>query len=87
MKKKGRLQVGADADITIFDAGKIIDKATYTQPAQYSAGVEYVMVNGTLVLDKGEIVQGVFPGQAIKANSLAIEVRARSPFRLSAQAG
>ena len=46
----------------------IIDKATYTQPAQYRAGVEYVMVNGTLVLDKGEIVQGVFPGQAIKAN-------------------
>jgi len=60
--------MGADADITIFDAGKIIDKATYTQPAQYRAGVEYVMVNGTLMLDKGEIVQGVFPGQAIKAN-------------------
>jgi hypothetical protein len=39
------------------------------------------------LLHQGEIVQGIFPGQAIMANSLAIEVRARSPFRLPAQAG
>ena len=68
MKKKGRIQVGTDAAITSFDAEKIIDKAIYTQPAQYSAGIEYMMVNATLVLDKGEIVQGVPPGQATKAN-------------------
>lgn len=37
VKKKGRIRVGTDAAITIFDAEKIIDKATYTQPAQYSA--------------------------------------------------
>ena len=67
MKKKGRLQVGADADITIFDAAKIIDRATYTKPAQRSKGIEFVMVNGTLVVDGGEIVNGVNPGRGVKA--------------------
>lgn len=67
MKKKGRLQVGADADITIFDAAKIIDRATYTKPAQRSKGIEFVMVNGTLVVDGGEIVSGVNPGRGVKA--------------------
>ena len=67
MKNKGRIQVGADADITIFDASKIIDRATYTKPAQHSDGIEYVMVNGTLVLDKGESVNGVYPGKGVKA--------------------
>jgi dihydroorotase len=67
MKKKGRLQVGADADITIFDAAKIIDRATYTKPAQRSMGIEFVMVNGTLVVDGGEIVNGVNPGRGVKA--------------------
>jgi N-acyl-D-aspartate/D-glutamate deacylase len=67
MKKKGRLQVGADADITIFDSEIIIDKATYTKPAQHSAGILYVMVNGTLVVDKGKIVPDVYPGEGIRA--------------------
>jgi hypothetical protein len=67
MKNKGRIQVGADADITIFDEDKIIDRATYTKPAQYSDGIEYVMVNGTLVLDKGITVNGVYPGEGIRA--------------------
>jgi len=67
MKKKGRIQVGADADITIFNAGKIMDRATYTKPAQHSDGIEYVMVNGTLVVDEGEVVPDVYPGRGIRA--------------------
>ena len=67
MKEKGRIQVGSDADITIFDSEKIIDKATYTKPAQHSAGILYVMVNGTLVIDKGKIVPDVYPGEGVRA--------------------
>lgn len=50
MKRKGRVQVGADADLTIFDPARVIDIATFDTPAQYSHGIPYVMVNGTIVV-------------------------------------
>ena len=65
MRFKGRIQVGADADITIFDPNSIIDKATFEKGLEFSAGVEYVMVNGTFVLKNGKTVSNVFPGQAV----------------------
>lgn len=65
MRSKGRIQVGADADITIFNPNTIIDKATFEKGLEFSAGVEYVMVNGTFVLRNGKTVTGVFPGQAV----------------------
>ena len=37
--KKGRIRIGADADITVFDPAKIIDKATFEDPLQYSDGI------------------------------------------------
>src|SRR5579862_6951753 len=43
---KGRLQPGADADITVFDPARVIDRATFENPAQYSDGIPYVLVNG-----------------------------------------
>lgn len=64
---KGRIRVGADADITIFDADHIIDKASFESPLQYSDGVEFVLVNGVPVVDQGKLVEGVFPGQAARA--------------------
>ena len=64
MTRKGRLQVGVDADITIFDPEKVIDRADFTG-LKYSEGIEYVLVNGVLVVDRGENVEGVFPGKAI----------------------
>jgi dihydroorotase len=67
---KGRIRVGADADITVFDADHIIDKATFEEPLQYSQGVEYVLVNGVPVVDEGKLVEGVFPGQAARASAL-----------------
>ena len=63
---KGRVAVGADADLAIFDAAQIIDRATFENPAQYSEGVKYVMVNGTLVVNNGQLVEGVAPGLGLK---------------------
>ena len=51
--ERGLLRPGLWADVTVFDAGKIIDHATFEKPHQYSTGVEYVVVNGKIVLDKG----------------------------------
>jgi dihydroorotase len=67
MLKKGRIRVGADADLTVFDAERIIDKATFEEPALYSEGVHYVLVNGVVVLNDGQLVEGVLPGQPVRA--------------------
>jgi dihydroorotase len=67
MKTKGRIRVGADADITIFDAGQIIDRSTYEEPAKFSEGVKFVLVNGTLIVKDGKLQDGVFPGLPIRA--------------------
>src|ERR1700683_2954651 len=66
-KDKGRIRVGADADITVFDPERIIDKATFEEPLQYSEGIEFVLVNGAPVLIKGQLVESVFPGRAARA--------------------
>jgi N-acyl-D-aspartate/D-glutamate deacylase len=62
---KGRLQEGVDADIVVFDAGAISDRATFEKPMEPSVGVKYLVVGGTVVVDEGKVVPDVFPGQAI----------------------
>ena len=74
-RDKGRIRVGADADITVFDSGKVIDKATFEKPLQYSEGIQYVFVNGTLVVRNGEFVEGVFPGRAQRAPIKSVTTR------------
>ena len=64
-RQKGRLREGADADIVVFDAGTISDRATFEKPMEPSVGVRYLVVGGTLVVDDGKIVPDVFPGRAI----------------------
>ena len=66
MRQKGRIKVGADADIGVFDPARVIDKATYQNPAQYSEGFRYVLVEGTFVVSDGKL-QDVTPGQGIRA--------------------
>jgi dihydroorotase len=66
-RNKGRIRVGADADITVFDPATIIDKATFEDPLQYSAGISFVLVNGVPVLMDGKLVGNVFPGRAARA--------------------
>jgi dihydroorotase len=66
IRTKGRLAVGADADITVFDPARVTDRATFENPAQYSDGIPYVLVNGTLVVKNGELVEGIAPGLPVR---------------------
>ena len=66
-KTKGRIKVGGDADITIFDANRVIDRATFEKPLQYSDGIQFVLVNGVAVISDGKPVEGVLPGRAARA--------------------
>ncbi|MCL1067414.1 amidohydrolase family protein [Shewanella olleyana] len=69
MKKKGRIQVGCDADITCFDYDTIKDQATFTKPNQTSSGHKYVLVNGKTIISDGQRVDIPLPGKAIKRGS------------------
>jgi N-acyl-D-aspartate/D-glutamate deacylase len=62
---RGILRPGAFADVTVFDLEKVIDRSTYEEPFRYSEGIEYVIVNGKLVLDKGKPT-GEKPGRAFR---------------------
>lgn len=66
MKKKGRLQVGADADIVAFDLATVTDRATHVQPNQVATGMRYVVVNGTPVIRDGALVRDALPGRPIR---------------------
>lgn len=65
MKGKGRIRVGADADITVFDAETVKDTGTYETGPQFSRGIAWVVVNGVPVVAEGKTVEGVFPGRGI----------------------
>jgi len=65
MAKKGRMQMGADADITIFDPATIADTSTVEKPAQYSAGVDTVLVMGKVAKDASGVKKDVKNGRAI----------------------
>ena len=66
IQSKGRLQVGADADIVVIDPERVIDRATYDNPAQYSEGIPDVLVGGVLVVRDGKLVTGVAPGRGVR---------------------
>lgn len=66
-RNKGRLKVGADADITVFDPATVTDKSTYQQPALPSIGFRYVFVNGVPVVADGVVNVGTYPGRGARA--------------------
>lgn len=67
MRNKGRLRVGADADLVVFDATRVVDRSTYQQPALAPEGIAHVLVHGTPVVAQGRVIEGVAPGRAIRA--------------------
>ena len=67
LTKKGRLQMGADADITVFDPATVSDRSTIDNPAQMAAGIEYVLVMGQLVKEGDTLHRDVRPGLPIKS--------------------
>ena len=65
MARKGRIQVGADADLTVFDPERVIDTATFEEDLSFSIGIEHVFVLGTAVVKTGATVPDTYPGQPI----------------------
>lgn len=58
LKNRGQIAEGFAADLVLFDAKKILDKATFSQPHQYPEGIAYVLVNGTVAVENGEFRGG-----------------------------
>ncbi|MTI42439.1 dihydroorotase [Roseibium hamelinense] len=66
MRRKGRLQVGMDADIVVFDPETIADRATYENANQTAVGVQTVLVNGGFVVRDGSLILDAPHGQPIR---------------------
>lgn len=66
MADKGRIQIGADADITVFDPKTVKDNSTMKDGGLPSTGIPYVVVNGTVVVKDSKVLKGVYPGKAIR---------------------
>lgn len=69
MRQKGRLRVGADADLTIFDPRAVLDRSTYREPSLPPVGIQHVIVNGVSVVANAQAVEGVAPGQAVRGGA------------------
>lgn len=67
MRNKGRVSVGADADLVIFNAATVRDRATYEQPDRSSEGIRDVLVSGVFVVRDGALKRGMLPGKAVRA--------------------
>jgi len=69
LTRKGRVQIGADADLTVFDPATVRDQSTVENPAQMSRGIEYVLVMGKVVKDRNGLNKDIKAGQPIKGQT------------------
>jgi N-acyl-D-aspartate/D-glutamate deacylase len=67
LRNRGKIGVGMEADVVLFDPSKVKDTATYEKPMSYAEGMEYVLVNGQLAIDHGQST-GALAGKLIRAN-------------------
>ena len=65
LSDRGVLKQGMWADIVVFDPAKVRDLATFDNPNQLSAGMQYVLVNGVPVINEGKMTNAL-PGRVIK---------------------
>jgi N-acyl-D-amino-acid deacylase len=65
LRDRGLIREGFKADITVFDEENVNDESTFVNPHRYAAGIPYVLVNGSLVIEKGEHT-GALPGGALR---------------------
>ena len=66
LKDRGRIEVGAIADIAVMDLDTVQEHASFDQPHQFSTGVNYVLVNGVIVLKDGQMT-GNRPGRSLRS--------------------
>jgi len=76
LRKKGRIAKGMDADIVVFDFATIIDQATVERPDLPSKGIEYVLVEGRVVLENGVVNKKVRPGHGIRSEFVRVSEQA-----------
>ncbi len=67
MRDKGRVRVGADADLVVFDPARVVDRSTYQRQSLPPDGIAHVIVAGAEVVSGGRIVEDVAPGRAVRA--------------------
>jgi N-acyl-D-aspartate/D-glutamate deacylase len=67
MKRKGRLQIGCDADVVVFDPRSVTDQATYSESTRPSTGFKHVIVNGVPLIRDGVLDATALPGRPVRA--------------------